>query len=46
VLAVLIHAGACWAWCARPARRAEKPELAEVLPLPRVQHEAELDLAA
>ena len=46
VLAVLIYAGLSWAWRARPARQAEEPELAEVVPLPRVQHEAELDLAA
>ena len=49
VLAVLIYAGACWTWWARPARtRAAEPDLAEVVPLPlrTPRPEAELDLAA
>jgi lysylphosphatidylglycerol synthase-like protein len=48
VLAVLIYAGACWTWWARPVRKPAEPELAEVVPLPLrgAQPEAELDLAA
>jgi hypothetical protein len=48
VLAVLLYAGACWMWWARPARRAAEPKLADVVPLPvrAGQREPELDLAA
>jgi hypothetical protein len=48
VIAVLLYAGACWTWWARPARGASAPELAEVvpLPLPATRSEPELDLAA
>jgi hypothetical protein len=48
VVAVLIYAGACWTWWARPVKKPAEPELAEVvsLPLRGAQPEAELDLAA
>ena len=48
VIAVLLYAGACWTWWARPTREASAPELAEVvpLPLPATRSEPELDLAA
>ena len=48
VLAVLLYAGACWTWWARPVRREAEGELAAVVPLPvrPTPVEPEVDLAA
>ncbi len=48
VLAVLLYAGVCWTWWARPVRGVTEAELAEVVPLPvrAPQAEPEMDLAA